>query len=663
MHRLGPLSRIATGFALGATILAGTVLLTRFAPAASSRPLLPSEFIEVAPQGFGDRQNSAVWSMAWWRGDLYVGTVRAWYCWVEAWAAQTYPRFVSYPPVDPDIQCAADPTDLPLQAEIWRYTPQTLSWARVYQSPNDVPIPGHPGKFTARDVGYRTMAVFTEADGTEALYVGGATVNLLWPPMPPPRILRSTDGTTFNPVPQDPGTLLGGLGQNQATFRAMEVYKGRLYVINGRIRGYGAVLEAENPAGGNDNFRWVTPEGMRVFDMAAFNGALYVGLGDPSLGGAYAVVKTDATGTPPYTFTSVVEKGGFLRPVPSNSVVSMHVFNGRLYVGTNRPAEVIRINPDDTWDLVLGEPRRTPHGWKYPLSGLDAGFDWPLNVHIWRMQGHAGVLYVGTNDESTRWRRVPGADPVLRGRYGFDLYATADGQYFTPVTVTGFEDRFTSGLRNFASTPFGLFLGSSNFWLGLKIWQGTSGATNGSSQSPTRLELESKDRNVILSWDSPPGATRFHVFRGDFGSRFRFQEIGETDGWFLVDTPHGVVQWYQYYVVAEDAVGSMSGPSNVLRAPPPTPALTFNTLDDALVAWKAPITFRLQLRAARASVTAGNLHRAWEQLERMRRRVTEDPTVLNPWRAEDAEILLAKLARRVRLAQAGIISPRDLLQP
>jgi hypothetical protein len=55
-------------------------------------------------------------------------------------------------------------------------------------------------------------------------------------------------------------------------------------------------------------------------------------------------------------------------------------------VGTATQTEIIRINPDDTWDLVVGPPRAMPllNGgveWKYPLSGLNAGFGHTLNDH------------------------------------------------------------------------------------------------------------------------------------------------------------------------------------------------------------------------------------------------------------------------------------------
>ncbi len=653
---------------LGVTVLGLVLLLVKSSPAQGQRPLFPREFSEAAPQGFGDRQNSAAWSMKWWKGKLYVGTVRAWYCWIQAWASLIFP-FNEYPPTLPDVECASDPLELPLQAEIWRYTPETGDWELVYQSPNNVEIPGHPGYYTSRDLGYRTMEIFREHDGTEALYVGGATVNLLWPQMPPPSILRSTDGVTFRPVPEDPGTLLGDLGQDQATFRDMEVYNGRLYVINGKIQGEGAVLEAEDPAGGNDNFRWVTPEGMSVFEMAPFNGFLYLGLANqgPDERG-YAVVKTDATGNPPYDFTPVVTNGGFLRPFPSSSVVSMHVFKGRLYVGMNRPAELIRINPDDTWDLVIGKPREAPDGWRYPISGFGAGFDWPLNVHIWRMQEHEGALYVGTADDSTQWGgQLPSLDPILSHWYGFDLYSTSDGFNFNMITRNGFGDKFNHGARTFAScSPYGLFLGAVNYYYGLQIWKGVHEQEMNyfqSPESPEGLEVESKDGQIVLSWDPPLEATRFQIFRSDLRSSYpQFQEIGTSDQFTFIDNNGQPNKVYYYYVVAEDVFGYLSEPSNVVRAPSLLPPVTFSSLMDALIHWEGhPYELSHQLWESTNLIKSGRLDEALQKLEQTVPLLNDNPTLLDPWRAEDFQILVAKLMRRVRLAQVGIIDPADLL--
>src|SRR5262245_27692904 len=179
-------------------ILAGLGLC--LAGSAYAQPITPSEFVTAAPQGFGDRQNSWPWAMVWWekQNKLFVGTARAKACVDHATVALFRPRFAQYPPRDRDIVCAPAVHDLPLQAEIWSWSPETGAWKRVFRSPNDLPIPGRPGKLVARDVGFRGMQVFTEADGTEALYVSGVSARafdeqskaryLTDPELPPPRI-------------------------------------------------------------------------------------------------------------------------------------------------------------------------------------------------------------------------------------------------------------------------------------------------------------------------------------------------------------------------------------------------------------------------------------------------------------------------------------------
>ena len=464
MRNWDPVKPMARNAVMG-TVLLGVVLLLARSIHSAPIPLL-AKFFQVNEHGFGDRQNTWAWSMRWWRGKLYIGTNRSWLC-VQNASLHLFLKVIPYPPLDPDVECTSSPQDLPLQAEIWRYAPEVQTWERVYQSPNGVPIPGAPGKYVAHDIGFRTMTVFPEADRTEALYVGGVNSQAVNPGVPPPRILRSTDGHRFVPVPQDPGTVLGDLGQ--ASFRSFEVYNGRLYVVAGNIQGGGFLLEATDPKGGNDNFREVTPGGMVVNTVKSFNGFLYLGLFNLSHG--YAVVKTDACGPGPYTFTSIVSKGGFRTPRASKTVLSMHVFQGRLYVGTDKPTELIRINPDDTWDLVVGSPRYTPDGWKYPLSGLFRGFNNWYNGHIWQMQDHDGWLYVGTMDWSTTVRGIPVLGRLLRPLMGFDLFATDDGVHFTALTRTGFGDPFEFGVRSFASTPYGLFLGTANNYYGTGIYQ------------------------------------------------------------------------------------------------------------------------------------------------------------------------------------------------
>ena len=169
----------------------------------------------------------------------------------------------------------------------------------------------------------------------------------------------------------------------------------------------------------------------------------------------------------------------------------MKVFNNALYLGCNgvnpglpsQPAELIRIKADDSWDVVVGKPRDTPAGRKLPISGLSAGFGNIYNLHMWRMEVFEGRLYVGTFDVSTSQKNNPSTDPNVRANMGFDLYRTTDGVSFEPVTTTGFGDKFNFGLRTLQATPYGLFLGTANYYYGLNIY-----------------------------WDPPPDFRRFKVF-------------------------------------------------------------------------------------------------------------------------------------------------------
>ena len=99
---------------------------------------------------------------------------------------------------------------------------------------------------------------------------------------------------------------------------------------------------------------------------------MYLGTLDGRNG--YSVVKTNAQGAPPYKLQTGIPPGAFVTNRPSASVVSMQVYSGRLIVGTGSQTEVLQINADDTWDLLVGPPRQVPvpgggTEWKYPRSG------------------------------------------------------------------------------------------------------------------------------------------------------------------------------------------------------------------------------------------------------------------------------------------------------
>ena len=130
------------------------------------------EFSRIATGGFGDDHNDFMWSMEWFNGKLYVGTGRDVTCFSHADDLVQTGLAIAYPIPG----CPADYKDLSLQAEIWQYTPETKTWVRVYQSPADIPVgtdqAGNPA-FVAEDIVFRGMAVFTEADGTQAPLCSG----------------------------------------------------------------------------------------------------------------------------------------------------------------------------------------------------------------------------------------------------------------------------------------------------------------------------------------------------------------------------------------------------------------------------------------------------------------------------------------------------------
>jgi pimeloyl-ACP methyl ester carboxylesterase len=583
-----------------------------------------ASFHRIATDGFafdgagnplgGDRQNSFPWSTQWFKGRLYVGTGRAFICVAQA-TADAASGITTYPPKYPDIECAPDPKDLPLQAEIWRYTPKTHTWERVYQSPNDVPIEfdenGVPTRFTARDIAYRGMAVFQEnrkkgqkGPGRERLYVGAINASSLFDTLPaysdpsvrrfpPPRMLYTNNGKDWHEVPQKPGTFFGDLNiQTEARlkrgFRSFAVLRdakgvNRLFVTVSDLIGVGRIIMSENPSAGNNAWRQVSPnaDDFPVFTIYPHRNQLWVtatvgGTNDPR---GYGVFKTDAKTRDPnnrswFLFEPVATPGELQLPLfRPDAAISMQEFQGSLYVGSDRPSELIRINPDDTWDLIVGQPRLTMSGFKRPLSGIGKGFQSLFNGHFYSMAVDNGELYLGTWDWSQMLRGTI-ADGFFNFNYGFDLFKSKDGIHWQVVSRTGLGDGLNSSVRNLESTPFGLFLAATNPFFGLQMFQSTAAldlnhdgivdakdvATVWSARrtpaegrtdprdmnrdgmirrqdarllstqctypacasgpgtapaAPSELKAEGTASNVLLHWTGVENAVQYHVYRSD----------------------------------------------------------------------------------------------------------------------------------------------------
>ena len=689
-------------------VACGFMAVGPVAHAQSSRPLTTADFKYSPERGFGDRDNSWAQSMVWWKDHLYVGTGRAAVCtslfslWRFAdaiFGREFADTFLPYPPNDPDLSCPADGADLRLQAEIWRFTPGGNQWDRVFQSPNDLDNPGPPpvpGKKVPYEMTFRGMAAHTDPDGTEALYAFGVNTAVMYDntKIPPPRVLRTTDGETWTPVPQTPGTFLGDMPYNadHSSFRSPLSFKGKLFVLSGPIFGQGALIGSENPAAGDDAWFLAAPANVLFYEMSTFNGWLYLGTFSPVTGG-YSVIKTRAEGPPPYQFQTVIPVGAF-HPDPiraSRSVVSMNEFQGRLYVGTASMTEVVRINPDDTWDLVVGPPRVAPAlggvgvEFKYPLSGLDNGFGHTPNDHAWQMGDLYRQLYIGTYNATVGARNNPIYGPLLSHNMGAHLYRTSEGWYYNAITTDGFANlgdphggKYDYGLRTMVTTPHGAFLGTANDYWGLTVFRANTAGTS-TPPAPPRLEIEPvRSGAVLLSWQDMGQAKQYQVWRAErLPAFFRtelnieawnvisgnliadtyiapYQQIALTTTPYYVDGTVEPGHQYMYYVV-QVTQNRLSDQSNLVGFPLLMPPMTYTMLQREIdkIALRGRMDGPEGLAKIQAMVDESRAAAAYCDLEKAKQ-------ALNPKKAStgalfpesvDVEVMAAKLVRRLQMYQ------------
>jgi hypothetical protein len=467
----------------------------------------------ISNGGFGDQHNTWAWSMAWFNNKLYVGTGREVYCVTSATAEIKLGLPGLYPPAIGD--CTPDYHYLPLQAEIWQYDPTTSIWTRVYQSPNSLTTTDNKGHTvaTARDIGFRGLAVVTEPGGVQALYAGGVTSAEMFESAsafgtwPPPRLLRSTDGVNWTPIPQDPGTFWGDIALNGTpqypnySVRSAAQLNGILFVQVGDYPGVGRVISTvpgQSPAAGDNAFQWASPPTAQlpVWILENFNNFVYAGTGNPPGAGiaAYGVWKTDGTGTAPYTWTPIITQGGYAQGLIADYAMSLEIFSdptycpgiGCLYVGTDRPNEMVRIHPDttgvvpvdsvDSWDLVVGNPRTVPPGQPgagqlvAPTSGIGQYFNNGFTGHFWRMGVGGQGLYMGTWDWSSDNFNQPTFAPLWSQEFGTDLWRTPDGVHWQAVSKIGLGDGNNTGSRSFVATPYGLYMGTARSIGGTQVF-------------------------------------------------------------------------------------------------------------------------------------------------------------------------------------------------
>ncbi len=704
--------------------------------AGAAAPLNASDFSASAPEGFGDRQNGWAWAMDWWKGHLYVGTNRAFHC-VEV-QAQAITLGATYPPTDTDTTCTQNYADLPLQAELWRWTPGADTsapgtWERVYQSPNDIPNPDPTlttTHYLPEDIAYRGLATWTP-DPTQPdnqyLFASGVSAKPLVGKAVAgtslqPRLLYTQDGLNWTAIrPTASGNPVdGNCFRGAVSITNPVTGKPRFFIVTCSLQGSGQLLATDTPL--DPNSYTIISGSLAVFEIVSYNNALYVGTRDGQNG--YSVLKYDPsqplTAGVTWNYTTVVPPGAGLTNNFNTDVISMKVYKGWLFIGgngvlSNVPAEMLRIDPWDNWDVVHGPLRATPpgavvspltgsDGTKYALTGLDGGFGEYFNQHMWRMTVFDdptvgdGQLYVGTFDSSTPWKNNATLRTPLRSNMGFGLYRTGDGWYFTNVTDTGFDEMFNFGVRNMASTPYGLFVGSANYYYGTNIYR--SQPSTPVLAPPRNVEINTLcGGSPVLSWSPAPGAVRYEVSRSRLGNiplpgsatappvtayyPITPTVVATTTTLGFRDPTAVTGQRYLYTVVADDGNGNLSSPSNRAEWPslgatitadaaanPAYPQLgllqavqAWNQQGRFISAYSSTVQTITETSQLLQSGTAQDRTAALNKLDTLRNDV-QAGGILEPLAASDLVTLIGKLSReQLSLGALGAACPAPTPPP
>jgi hypothetical protein len=491
--------------------------------------LWKSDFRTIAKDGQGDWKNIYSWSMASFKGDLYVGTARqaaiapvmevitsampGMQLPPEAFPSDAVPFFREFLSITPGSpaptvtdEAKFEQWNAGSQAEIWRLHDGV--WSQVYRVPR-VPaamlapggVPPAAPYMTPLAVGFRYMTPFTDRNGVQALYASAGSFSFAHPDFA--RLLfMSVDGKNWVPL-RTPD----GMGRET---RTMGVHNGKLYVGAGTatVSALGGVPtpgsvwcsnDPSDPASWKEvlHFPAVAPANTGVCSMTSANRRVYIGT--ENAGGFEVWRSTRADPTCNAHWKRLVKDGAGDRY--NAWAGTMEAFRNNVYVGSMavpgltgamamKAFDLIRIKPDDRWQLLVGDrnpeipvagaaPRR-------PLTGLPSGFGMPTNLYCWTMEVYDGWLYVGSMDMSSMLRVATDAgmelpdsmgipptilELVLRAA-GFDMWKTSEGLLWMPVTLTGMGDFHNYGVRTIAKHDGKLYIGTANPFRGFQVMEG-----------------------------------------------------------------------------------------------------------------------------------------------------------------------------------------------
>lgn len=559
------------------------------------------------PHPDGTDTNIFAWSMAWFQGKLLVGTARI--------------------TVDPA-------TGQPRSGQIWAYTPGGAggangTWAKIYESPPFF-LGGGP-----REFGYRWMTP-CRLGNTDYLFV--STLGTLQG-----NILYTTDGINFAPVSRS------GIPFQTVGFRTMVCFteqSGRRMLVSSPVGRAGDVasfdpdatdnpiaLALDDPSGGWRNYSLTSMgevNNATLFSIYETGGWLYAGVGNEVSGGQlWRTRGCRLTRNCIPNWVKIIDRGGGRPPkapgVVSNKGISdMVAYGNSLYMGISSHlldgeqirAELWRLRADDTFEVLIGEPRldfgnnpnAPPTNPAFPanlrcgvpledLDGIGGANDCPPTsrrgagygalgsqatgypdgnqFYLWRLYDYAyhpttaplgdNRLYLGTLD---------GTGFVAGGSPGFDMLATADGVSWIDITTDGLGSPAQAGLRSITATPYGLAIGGvrlpfpipgqpdgANVWLGALAPDSVAPVTTIASPPSPGEGVALTVRDVTFQWsavDTPaPGSLPLTYATRLDPLEPSFSAFASVVSRSYTSLPNGT---YTFHVIARDNAGNTEAP-------------------------------------------------------------------------------------------------------
>ena len=335
--------------------------------------------------------------------------------------------------------------------------------------------------FVPRERGFRCMTVLHKPGEPEPVLCVSTMSH--WGS----RLMVSEDGEQFTPISE------AGLGNPDIlSFRWLIPFRGKLFiapvgtvkqdVLQRNMSDIARLYVADDPFSG-DWHEAIEPgfgdsKNLGIFSLNEFDGYLYAGTSNPFDG--FQIWRTRAEGRPPYEWEPVMAHGAY-RYNLNHTAATLVPFKGKLYVSSALPglgkdndydvgpaaAELLRIDTDNSWELLAGTPRFTPDGLKVPISLQGPGLDDAENSVFWSVAEHDGCLYAGSHHNAALKHALAGDDEIVGG---FQFFGTEDGETWEPITLDGFGDPYSVGVRTLASTPDGFFLGTLNHRDVEKLW-------------------------------------------------------------------------------------------------------------------------------------------------------------------------------------------------